>query len=124
MPKLICAVLLAALAIGCTSSGRQSATTVSVAATTSRPAAPTTARPVPTTTHVSDNPDFKTCDTLNETIQEIVDDRQAGRVDDHTALASVRLALETMRGLDCGQYSSVVAREMANMDEALRSVGY
>ena len=121
MPKLICAVLLAALTVGCTSTDRQPTTTNTVAATTSLPA---TTRPVPTTTHVRDHPDFKTCDTLNETIQEIVDDRQAGRVDDHTALSSVRLALETMSGLDCGRFSSVIAREMANMDEALRSVGY
>ena len=122
MPKFICAVLLAALMVGCTSSDRQPITTNAVVATSSQPAATTT--PVPTTTHVRDHPDFKTCDTLNETIQEIVDDYEAGRVDGHTGLSSVRLALETMNSLDCGRFSSVVAREMANMDEALRSVGY
>ena len=115
MPPIGLAALVAALIAGCTTEPPQAAPTTR---------APNTTRPAPSTTHVRDNPDFQTCDTLNETIQVIVGDYQAGRVDGHTGLSSIRLALSTMEGLDCGRFSTVVAREMPNMDRTLRSAGY
>ncbi|MDE0657425.1 MAG: hypothetical protein OXH58_15185 [Acidimicrobiaceae bacterium] len=109
MHRIAVLVLCGALAVGCVAD---------------QPAAqePTTTRPARTTTTA--DRDFSTCERLNDTIQVIVDDYQAGRVDGHTGLSSIRLALSTMEGLDCGRFSSVIAREMTNMDRTLRTAGY
>ena len=121
--RLAIIALTVALAVGCASDTRQ-ATQADPVTTTRATQATTRAARTTTTT----DPDLKTCELfcerLNDTIQVIVDDYQAGRVDGHTGLGSIRLALPTMEGLDCGRFSSVAAREMANMDQTLRSAGY
>ena len=71
-----------------------------------------------------DSLDFDNCKLLNNTILSVSDDYYAGEVDAHTGLSSIRVALETMEALDCGRFSPVIAREMADMDRSLRSVGY
>lgn len=113
MRKLALAAAVAAHVTGCATPPEPPQ-----AAPTTR--APATTRAAPSTSHVSDNPDFQTGDT----IQVIVNDYDAGRVDGHTGLNSVRLTLETMEALDCDRFSTTIAREMPNMDAALRSAGY
>ena len=72
----------------------------------------------------ADERDFDNCLLFNETILAVMDDYYSGETNAHTALGSARVALETMKGLDCGRFSAVVAEEMRTMDQALRSVGY
>ena len=106
-------ILLAALAVGCAGGTRQATRTD-----------PVTVETATTTTLSEYERDFDNCKLLNDTILAVSDDYYAGEVDGHTGLSSIRLALETMEALDCGRFSPAAAREMAEMDRTLRSVGY
>ena len=75
-------------------------------------------------TTTSDERDFDNCVLFNLTILAVMDDYYSGQTDAHTGLASARIALAAMEGLDCGRFSPTTARAMADMDRALRDVGY
>ena len=78
-----------------------------------------------TTTTLSDyERDFDNCRMVNLMMLSTIEDGEAGIVSPHEAFSSARMGLDTMEMLDCGRFSAVAAREMANMDRVLRSVGY
>lgn len=139
-------VLLGALVVGCAADGEPAApaptTTAAVTTTTlseaereERAAAAAEAKEfvkkmnrTPSSSLTSSpsvgERDFDNCVLFNETILAISEDYYSGQTDAHTGLASARIALSAMKGLDCGRFSPTIARAMADMDRALRAVGY